>query len=378
MPISPDTVSSPKDSAGEGGGLNRAFDAALESVDLDNAEFQPAAMDGEPVELDTDEPVDSETDEPAAPAKPAAKLVKAKPKDAAAPAVVAPAPLDPPANWDAKRKEAFAKLPPEGKTLALSMAKDIEAEFTRKSTELAQDRDFAKSIRSLVTDAHRQQMQAGGFRNEAEGIAHLVKLNVFATRDFPGYVRWAIGQSGMDPRQIFPEYFTGNDQGGQQPAQPSGQPRVDPIVQQVYQALAGRLQGIEQRFHTEDETAAAQAAERFRTATDEAGNPKYPHLDKVQAEVVKWLQAPEFVAIVNKDERLARAYDRAVRLDPDLYQQTVDAETQRRLADKRAADDLAKARKAKAPIRSTPTGPVKTKPSGLDGSLRDAFNLHGV
>lgn len=382
MTISSDTASSPQGSAGEGDGLSRAFDAALESVDLDKAGFHPAAGDGEPVDLETDKQlVDAKGDEPADSAETDADKPDAKDAgqnaDAAAP--------EPPANWDAKRKEAFAKLPPEGKTLALSMAKDFEAEFTRKSTELARDSEMAKGIRSLVTDEHRRQMAAGGIRNEVEGIARLIQLNDFATRDAPGYIRWVIGQTGLDPRQIFPEYFTGSAQTGQdgQPLQQQapGRPAPDPQSQQVYNALGQvmtRLETIDQRNRERELETAANAINRFASETDEAGQAKRPHFDKVYPSIVELCQQPKFLAIKDMGERLARAYEAAVALDPDIRTLELDSEVQRRLAARQKQEDVAKARKARAPIRAAPTGPMAAKPKSLDGALAEAMNLHGV
>lgn len=357
------TVSSPEGSAGEVDGLSKAFEAALGSVELDNAGFHPAA--GDPVEETNEEPASDERAEPAA----AAATAGNAPKDAIT------APSDAPPTWDAKRREAFGKLPPDARALVLEITKATDSDYTRKSQELADDRKYAQSVRSLVTDEHRQMMQAGGFRNEVEGIAHLIKLNDWAAKDFPGYARWAIQQWGGDPRSLFPDLF--QTEGGQ-PQQQQVRPSTDPQVYETLRALAGRVDSFEQERRRNQERAADQVITRFRDDKDEAGNPRHPHFTQVESTLVNLLTSPNMLQIEDMGERLQRAYDTAVAMDPTIRTQILDSEVAKRLEAKRKEDDLAKARRAKAPVRSPSSGPVKAAPKTLDDTIRTAMGLHGV
>jgi len=359
------TVSSPEGSAGEGDGLSKAFEAALGSVELDNAGFHPAA--GDPVEEPNNEPASDERAEPAAAAATAGNAAK----DAQGAA------SDAPPTWDAKRREAFGKLSPDAKALVLEITKATDSDYTRKSQELADDRKYAQSVRSLVTDEHRQMMQAGGFRNEVEGIAHLVKLNDWAAKDFPGYVRWAVQQWGGDPRSLFSDMNPaegGQLQQQQQPARPS----TDPQVYETLRALAGRVDSFEQERRRNQERSADQVITRFRDDKDEAGNPRHPHFAQVESTLVNLLTSPAMLQIEDMGERLQRAYDTAVAMDPSIRTQIFDSEVAKRLEAKRKEDDLAKARRAKAPVRSPSSGPVKAAPKTLDDTIRTAMGLHGV
>jgi hypothetical protein len=366
----------------EGGGLAGAFEKALADVNIEEAEFQAAAGDSEP-EIEEAEPV-NESAEPAPAAKPVAAPVKTKPKDGVAQPKAAPAPSQPtlaaPANWDAQRKAAFDKLPPEGKQVLLDTSKGLENEYGNAAR-------YAQAVSSLVTDDHRRQMAAGGFKSEVEGLAHLVKLNDWAAQDFPGYARWAIEQYGRGApvadtlRQMFPDAFTGPTATNGQAQPAPARPAIDPQTKQVYDTLRqivqdvhGLKQGNEQvRVRTADQVIA-----KFRTDADDAGNPKHPHLDQVQNQMADLLRTPAFTAIEDMGQRLQKAYDAAVALDPTIRQQFVDSEVQRRLAEQTKAADLAKARKARAPINSAPTSPPDKPVKGIDGALRQAMNLHGV
>lgn len=380
-------VSSPEGTAGEkSDALSRAFDAAVESVKPEGADFQPAAM----AEADEPKPKDTKTTETKPESTPSAKPDGKQPaKDGEKP-TAAPSPasdaLAAPAHWDAARKEKFGKLPPEGRQLLLEMSKGMENDFARTKQEYTNDRKFAQGVRSILTDEHRAQMRAGGMRNEIEGIAHLIKLSDMASKDFPGYVRWAVlDQAKADPRQIFPEYFTGGDQpkpanGQQQQPQPARH-EPSPIHPQVHDALRtviGRLDSIEQGNHQTVLRSADKAIERFKTATDEAGALRRPHFDRVYDAMVELLPTPAYAAIEDFSDRMQKAYDAAVWMDPTIRTELVDSDVNRRLAEKMKADDLAKARVAKAPIKGQPAGPVSAKPKSLEENIRNAMNLHGV
>ena len=211
-------ASTPTGTAGAEDAFSKAFNAAVESTSLDEAAYVEEAI---PSEGGDERPVETENvEKPAAEAKPTGKV---PPKADKAPAEkpVAPAASEAPANWDAKRKAAFDALPPEARPLVLEMAKGFEADFTRRSTELAEDRKFAQGVRSLITDTHRAQMRNAGM-SEADGIGFLIKLNDFATRDPAAYVRWVVEQTGLNPQQLFQSATGMAPQPGQQP-----QPQAD-------------------------------------------------------------------------------------------------------------------------------------------------------
>lgn len=386
MPISPNTASSPEGSAGEGG-LKAAFESAVADVGLPDDSFHAAAGDPEPERTEEPEQPVEET-EPEA--KPAAKPIKVKAHvreqvaKTAAP-VTEPA-LAAPANWDASRKAAFDKLPPEGRKVLLDMSKGLEAEYGKKSTELADAERYARSVYQIITPEHRNQMRNAGLKSDAEGLARLVALNDQATNDFPGYARWAMETYAGDTpiadvlQRIFPEAFTGTTT-AQPGAQPAPRPPVDPITKQVHETLRAvmqRVDGLEHGNRQSQERSAEQVIAKFRTEADDAGNPKRPHLAHVEKQMIGLLQTPAFVQIEDMGERLQQAYDAAVALDPTIRQQFLDSEVQRRLAEQTKAADLAKAKRARAPINAAPSGPSSKPQKGIDGALRQAMNLHGI
>lgn len=368
------------DNAGASDGLAKAFEAALESTDLGNAEFEAAAM--QPTEKT--EPVDSEPEQ-AAEAEPGATEEKAPPE---APAEIAAAPVTaPPAHWDAQRREAFGKLPAAGQKIVLDTVKSLEGEFTRKSTELADDKRFAQGIRSLISEQDRQQLRNSGM-DEVAGISRLMELNRAFTQSPAGYLRWALQTTGLDPRQVFPEHFAGTGTTPAQQQAPNGaaqRQQPDPNTQQIYSALNplfATVQGIQQELQQTKLTSATRVIANFKDAKDASGASLHPHLAAVERDMVEHLNSPALKRIEDYGERLQRAYDIAVANNGDLRSQSVEAEVQKRLAAAQDAErkkaDLAKAKRAKAPVRSQPSGPVTVKPKGLDGAVRNAMDQAGV
>jgi hypothetical protein len=380
----------------EDAGLQAAFDKATAGIALEDEAFSATEATAPAEDTpDTPEPdaTEQQAEDATPPAKPVARqtALKARGKEPAAKATeAAPAPsaeAQPPANWDAKRKESFGKLPSEAKALVLDMAKSAEADFAKQRNELAGESRYARAVASLVTDEHRRQMAAGGFKNEVEGIAHLIRLNDSAVSDFPNYARWAFGNYARGApiadvlRQIFPEAFEPGSAQPQDGVQPQPRQMPDPRFNQVFDTLrtvTNKLDGIEQGNRNAQLRSADNVISRFRDEADDAGNLRHPHFAAVEGNMTRLLKTPDFLEIEDMGERLSRAYDAAVALDPTIRQQYLDGEVARQLEVKRKADDLARARRAKAPITgAATTGSAKMPPKGLDGAIAQAFSLIG-
>jgi len=385
------TVSGPEaGNAGKADALSQAFDAAIGDIAPDDNSFAKGVFDPEPIE-----PVEDSTTEDApldsAPALNETAEEKAQrlrdekgrfareaeaTKTAAKPATPA---MSPPAHWDAATRDAFGKLPAEAQKLLLERSKHLEAGFTRKSTELAEDRKFAQSVKSLIRDDHREQLRQVGM-NEVDGINHLLKLNDYATKDPAGYVRWVMTQARIDPRQAFPEYFAAGQDG--QAYQP---PQIDPQLQQLQatvqtlqQREAARERYQQQQAATEYEGRLASAGDviaKFRDATDEAGSPAHPYFDQVK-EVIAQLCAshPTIKNIPDISDRLAQAYETAIYAEPSLRKNVMDSELARAKAEQRKQQDVEKARRASPAIKpNAPTSGLRNKPKTLTDALRGAM-----
>lgn len=360
---------SERSDAGADDAFSKAFDAAVESTQVEDDAYAPDAKVGQG---ETKPVVSDSTENAAEPKVGKEKAPKVEASKEPATDIAAPA------HWDAKRREAFGALTsPSAKQAMLELTKGLEEEFLRKTTEAADETKFARNIKSLISDTHRSQLRSAGM-DEVAGIQHLLRLNDFATAKPDEYARWLFSQTGLDPRDVFPEYFAG--QGGEQAQyqQPAHQAGPSEETLRLLQSLQSKVEGIEQTAQQQTYRQADRAIDRFRTEVDEGGQPKHPHFARVESAMTDLLVTPKYQAIEDFSERLAKAYDVAVLMDPDIRTQIVDGQVQTRLADQKKADDIAKARRAAAPIRSAPTGAPKGKPGTIDDALSNAMSTLGV
>lgn len=361
--------------------LDAAFDKAFSDVTASDEDFAPAAAGKPP----TDEtPDDATVTEDAAAADEGDEGQTDKSEEAGeetTPVETEPAQTAP-EHWSAADREAFGKLPVDAQKLLMGVAKNLEAGFTRKSQELSEDRNFAQTVRSLASPAHMQQLRNAGFVDArgnpdlAQGFRHLLSLQDYATRDLPGYIRWVAQQGQLQPQQIFPQLT-----GGEQPAegeQPEA-PQLDPYTQQLYgtlQQLSTRLDSFEHQQQESQNRLAANAIDAFRAAADASGQPLYPHMPKVENAMVQILASdPDVRAVPDLGERLKRAYELAVYRDPSIRSELIDAEVRTRMAQTAKQAELAKAKRAKAPIQTgAPVNEAAPKPKTLEEATHQAFD----
>lgn len=265
--------------------------------------------------------------------------------------------MEAPAHWSPEQKATFAKLDPAGQKFLLDRYKDTEATFTRKSQELSDTAKYADSVRSLFTEQDRQRLAIHGM-DDVGFVRQLKGLYDFAASDPVSYVKWAMQQFGVSPDKLGFSAATGSD-----PSDPALTERQEAgitpqTVQQLVQQGISQFQAQQQRQQFQSQVDA------FKGALDDKGQPKYPHFDRVRGTMAR--------LYVDGPDGLAKAYEAAVRADPELYQAEM-ARLQANKADEdRKAAELAKARQASAPVKHQGTVPAVTDTRGqsLDDVLK--------
>lgn len=337
---SPATDQASAQTEGPGLGLAAALNAAFDEVGLgDESEEEPEEK-VEPPEGEA--PKEGEED----PGKPK------EPQAPGAPKITAPV------QWDAASKAKFDKLPDSAKSIVLDLAKFQERDYTRKTQELANERRFAQSVMSLITDEHREQMRKQGL-NEVQGFERLLQYQDFALRKPAEYLRWFAQAANLRPQAIFPELTGARPAGQQQPTNGA----VDPLLQlrrQVEQITGWANQSQRERQQEQqerqrqNETAAMSTIEQFRSAVDDTGQPLRPHMAQVEDAMTEILQTNR---TINKNAdpmvRLQKAYAMAVAQDEELSKLATEAAAARLRSSVQRSRDVAKAKAATAPINAT-------------------------
>ena len=264
-------------------------------------------------------------------------------------------PLEAPQNWAEEVRSTFNNLPREAQEFMLKRDKEMTADYTRKTQEVAEQRKSFESLDKVIAPM-RQQISASGI-SEAEYIARLLNADT-ALRNNPKMALKQLAQAyGIDLANYENEAGEWNDP----------DPQISQLQQQNQAILAELNQFKQQNLLTARQQTETQI-NSFAEAKDEKGNLKHPHFEKVRARMGNLIDAKEA-------QGLEDAYAKAIRLDDDLYKSSLEQQrkTVKAEEDARRKTAMEKAKKVRPRSASTPpNGAVKH--SDLDTLLKEAIN----
>ena len=264
--------------------------------------------------------------------------------------------LSAPKTWPAEHREAFEHLPEDQRSFMLQREQERDAAFTRKTTDLAEQRRQIESLQGVLAP-YKQQMQAHGI-SEAEYVSRLMTYDN------------ALRQNPKLALQNLAQHYgirLSGDSGVDYVEETPSDPQILQLQQQLNQTQA-HIQTMQQSQVMAQQQQLVDQVESFSTAKDAKGNLKHPHFEKLRERMGRLVNAGETTD-------LNEAYGMALRLDNDLYNEAI---TNERNAVSKKADDRRKAAVQKAkkiqPTRghgALPGGSVK--PSDLDDILRNSI-----
>jgi hypothetical protein len=277
----------------------------------------------------------------------------------------------PPEHWSAEDKATFAKLPTEGQSFLLRRHQEMEADYTRKSQTASGAVQFAQSLSPVFDDpAIAGSLRQSGF-NAVDAVQQWASFHKRAITPDPreqvGLLVELSQRMGLDPARLFV--------GMKPPPDLSPEDMKDPAIRYFadhmsrttgeMQALKARLQEMvdtaEKQREQEAVDVAMQNINQFEHEKDASGNPLRPHFNRVINDIVDLFR-------INPERGMQDAYLRAVRMNEDLYQETIAAE-RNRLQSQSSVD---RARAASRGNTRGLTSPV-SKPNAKtgNGTLRD-------
>lgn len=289
----------------------------------------PAALEGAPPPLAGTETLPPGT--PAPPVPPAAELP----------------PLEAPSMWKQPYRDAFGKFAtnPEYRELLTKWQeqwKETEGFVTQRNQEYAGFRREAEPLLEVIKPYSQYWAQQG--LSPAQGVTQVLSYAEALANDPASVIPQLAEMYGVDLRQLVAE-----------------QPYVDPEVAALKQQLAAiqnERQTWAQQQQQQQHTRIAEEIQAFQSATDEQGNPKAPHFDRVFDRMLG-------LARGGLAQNIQDAYDMAVRMDADL---------QAEITQKRAVDEAAaRAAEAKKAVEASKTVQGKSTTGGPPPamSLRD-------
>lgn len=324
------------------------------------------------------EPEPAKADAPKTAPKEAAET-KQTPTPEAAPA---PAGLQPNPRWSDADKATFTRLPPEAQKSILEMAQRQDADYTRKTQELAEQRKHVEPFVGALQE-HGQFLQSvsSQIRQPPARIVGDVlqayrTLTTGAPHERAQTLAFMAQISGIDLRAL----ATG------QAAAPQQERVPEPIMRELHQLRqqVGDLDQFRQATVQEREQQSLQTAqqqiESFRNAKGDDGQPKHPHFDAVLGHVVSLLEAGNDLdsayAIATKpitDAVAAReAQDRAAREASEAQ-----ARQAREAAEKERVEKLTRAQRAGGP-RPTGSRPGMTQSADVSSNAWEAMRKVGL
>ena len=315
---------------------------------------------------------DTETPDPSRPAEDQAALPTSK--DA----------LEAPKHWPKDRRDQFGTLPDDAKRIILERNKEANVAVTRSQQENAQFRRTAEAVTSLFNDDHRQQMQSAGM-DDIGAVRYLIQQHDALNRDPVAFLKAVIARTGVKPEHL----FAGSPAAQTPDTPPAEQEWVDPVVVELRERLA-KMEAVEtsrQRQSAEQQrseqtrfnTWFAQQCDAFENAIDDEGNPKYPHLPAVMNDVIRLVSDPATRSTLHSKpaEALEQAYTQALYLNPEIRQQLIDADFEKRMSDREAQSAVKKAQisatRKGSPGASGQAGVGRmTREDAINKAMRDA------
>lgn len=268
-------------------------------------------------------------------------------------------PILPPISWATDAKEHFQKLPRDLQQVVVQRAKEQEADYTRKTQEVARLRKHYEEIDSVL-DPYKDRLALQG-TSAGQVIKQLLvaqdKLNTTPVET----LRWLADAYGVTPEQL---------------AGVEGQPKADPYTKEVDQRvqylenlIRQQQYGQQQKYHQ----SLVQEVQSFADERDEAGGLKHPYVERLSSEMVGLAQQiKQANPQATPKQVLSEAYERAVWSNPDTRAARLQVEEQRRLREAEAK--AAAARKAGSSISGSPGGGLNPDPpDNLRALLMQAF-----
>lgn len=294
-------------------------------------------------------PADKPSTEPAPSANPATTTT----------AEPAQQPLEPHPRWSEAEKATFATQPREVQQWMLERQKATEADYTRKSQELADQRRNVEPLLSAV----------------GQWSQYLDQLGTTPDKAFNELIQFEHTLRTADPQQKAQAFaYLAQLYGVQLPTAGDGQ-QADPYYATLASqntSLSQRLLSIEQAIKVSERNRAEAEFNALALTKDDSGQPKFPHFERVRQPMLQ-------LVINGQADTWEQAYSRAIRLDDELFKETVEAERKRErdALEKARQEAVDKAKKAGPISRSNaaPNGAVERK--GVDAHIEAAMARHG-
>lgn len=293
-------------------------------------------------------------------------------------AVEAPPEIELPQHWSDDEKAKWGALPKEHKALLLDARKSIEAGYNTKSQKLSDKARFWKELKKIYAPLQGQLQQGGATKLQATRNLVNAQLALQSQPDaaFEHLARnFAASRSDAERQAILARFARGLGFSPGAASQPQAkEDYLDPVAGQQIAQLKQQLSQLAQGF-TQQTALAKQAAITQAEQVIQGFAKDHPHFAEVQGDVEILLASPRVPAHLPAAERLAKAYDIAVRMNPEVWEKietAKKAEKAKADADKRRAE-VDQSKKAARNPEGQPVAAVSKGTGKLDDIIKEAM-----
>ena len=260
--------------------------------------------------------------------------------------------ITPPQHWPKDFKEDFEKLPVEAQHLLYDRHKELEGDYTKKTQGVAKYRKRQEALDEIMKPYLADFQRAG--MDEIGAVRQLFAAHDYLRKDPKQAIQWLAKNYGVDMSEVGMD--TAEDE--------YADPQVKALQQQVAQ-LQGFLNQQQQTQMQSVQQDTQSMIDKFASAKDADGNPKYPHFELVRDRMGVLIQG-------NQAQDLESAYEMAIYADPKLRQSLMDNYAATKTQKEVKTEAVKKAKKAqRSTVRGNPTPVEKALPTGL--SVRDTI-----
>ena len=260
--------------------------------------------------------------------------------------------ITPPQHWPKSFKESFEKLPVEAQHLLYDRHKELEGDYTKKTQGVAKYRKRQEALDEIMKPYLADFQRLG--MDEIGAVRQLFAAHDYLRKDPKQAIQWLAKNYGVDMSEVGID--TAEDE--------YADPQVKALQQQVAQ-LQGFLNQQQQTQMQSVQQDTQSMIDKFASAKDADGNPKYPHFEEVRDRMGVLIQG-------NQAQDLESAYEMAIYADPKLRQSLMDNYAATKTQKEVKTEAVKKAKKAqRSTVRGNPTPAEKALPTGL--SVRDTI-----
>jgi hypothetical protein len=267
--------------------------------------------------------------------------------------------IEAPQHWSAEDKAAFTKIPKDAQEFVLRRYKAMEADYTRKTQEVADTKRFKDNFDQLL-NPYRNHFAMQGLDD------------VGAVRNMLGWYN-SLQQNPAQTLQVLAQQY-GIDFNQKQDE------NVDPNFKALRDEIQFLKSQIAQTHQAQQQQVSSNLFEQvnsFRDEKDSTGNLKHPHFETVRKDMAVFVET-------GRAKNMEDAYQLAVRLHPDIHDKSLEqsilekqkaAQQQGKQKDiDDAAKKAAQAKKAATGIRSGSASVEKQGPQTLRGQLSQLYD----